>query len=86
MIKKRKSPRNYNRVEPYFHNFEHSPEGLNHCHSDGKNPYRIKHHNRKHVISGNIATGHGRGNKPQKFRFTKRLGDGWDLSSGVKID
>jgi len=78
--------RTYKKVSDYFHNFEHSPKGLNHCHSNGNNPYRIKHYKRKHVISNKIATGHGRGNKPQKFRFTKRLADGWDLSSGKKVD
>jgi len=78
--------RTYNKVSDYFHNYEHDSKGRTHCHSDGKHSYRIKHRNRKHVISNKIATGHGRGNKPQKFRFTRKLGDGWDLSSGAKID
>jgi len=86
MIKKRKSPRNYNRVEPYFHNFEHSPEGLNHCHSDGNYPYTIKHLGGKHVISASIARGHGRGGQPQWFRFTRELGGGYDMASGERID
>lgn len=81
---KRKPQRKYNKVSDYFHNFEHSPSGSNHCHSAGKHPYTISHLGGKHVISGNQATGHGRGNKPQTFKFTKRLGSGYDLASGVK--
>lgn len=77
--------RKYGTVASYFHNYEHDPKGRNHCHSDGKHPYRIKHYLGKHVISAKVAVGHGRGDKPQKFRFPKRLGDGYDLSSGVRV-
>jgi len=84
--KEARTMRTYNKVSDYFHNYEHDPKGLTHCHSDGKHPYRIKHYKRKHVISNRTATGHGRGNKPQKFKFAKKLGNGWDLSSGMKID
>lgn len=78
--------RKYTGVLQYFHNYEHDPLGRNHCHSDGKHPYRIRHSNGKHIISNRIACGHGRGCKPQWFRFTRRLDDGWDMASGVKID
>lgn len=78
--------RTYKTVAEYFHNFEHSAAGLNHCHSDGNNPYKIYHYKGKHVITNKQATGHGRGNKPQKFKFTRKLDRGYDLSSGIKID
>ena len=81
----RKSPRKYTGVLQYFHNYEHDPLGRNHCHSSGKYPYTIKHYNGKHVISNPIARGHGKGGKPQLFRFTRRLGNGYDMSSGVKV-
>ena len=85
MVVKRKRHRRYTGVLQYFHNFEHDPTGRNHCKSDGQHPYRIEHVNGKHQISGKMAIGHGRGGKPQKFKFTKRLGSGWDMTSGVKI-
>ena len=77
--------RNYDKVEDYFHNYEHSDAGLTHCHSEGKHSYTIEHYHGKHKISAQIAVGHGKGNKPVKFRFTKKLGDGWELSSGVPV-
>ena len=77
--------RTYNKPTDFFHNFEHDPKGRNHCKSNGKHPYTIRHKNGKHIISGKIAIGHGRGNKPQKFVFTRRLGSGWDLASGKPI-
>ncbi len=83
---KRRSPRKYDRIEQFFHNFEHDPKGLNHCHSAGNHPYQVHHFGGKHVITGKVARGHGRGCKPQWFRFTRRLSDGWDLASGVKIE
>jgi len=78
-------PRKYNNVLQFFHNYEHDPTGRNHCHSAGQYPYTIHHAEGKHIISGRIACGHGRGGKPQWFRFTRRLGSGWDLSSGKRI-
>jgi len=78
--------RKYTGIFQYFHNFEHDPTGRNHCHSDGNYPYRIEHENGKHIISSRIACGHGRGCRPQWFKFTKRLGKGYDMSSGVKIE
>lgn len=83
--KRRKVRRYKNCVAEFFHNFEHDPKGLNHCHSDGNHPYRIYHLNGKHVITGMVACGHGRGRKPQWFKFTLKLEKGWDLASGVKI-
>ena len=82
----RRKPRSYSSVSQFFHNFEHDPSGLNHCHSAGQYPYTIQHLNGKHVISARIACGHGKSCKPQWFKFTARLGSGWDLSSGVRID
>ena len=82
----RKRPRKYTGTLQYFHNFEHDPKGRTHCKSSGKYPYRIEHMNGRHVISGRTAIGHGRAGKPQKFMFTKRLGSGWDMTSGIKVD
>jgi len=59
--------------------------GRNHCRSNGNFPYTIRHHNGKHIITAKIARGHGRGCKPQWFKFTRRLGGGYDMASGVKI-
>lgn len=78
--------RKYTGVLQFFHNHEHSPDGLNHCHSDGQYAYRIRHEDGKHIISSQVVCGHGLGNKPQWFRFTKRLGDGYDMTSAVRID
>ncbi|KKN16507.1 hypothetical protein LCGC14_0975180 [marine sediment metagenome] len=80
----RRRPRKYTGVLQYFHNFEHDPKGRNHCHSDGNHPYSIWHENGKHIISARIACGHGRGGKPQWFRFTRREGKGWDMASGMR--
>ena len=77
--------RKYTGVLQYFHNFEHDPTGRSHCHSNGNYPYTIRHYNGKHIISSRIVRGHGRGGKPQWFRFTRRLGGGYDMTSGVKI-
>lgn len=77
--------RKYTGVMQYFHNYEHDPSGRNHCHSAGQYPYQIKHYNGQHVISARIACGHGRGCKTQWFKFTRRLGGGYDMASGVKI-
>ena len=78
--------RKYTGTLQYFHNFEHDPEGLNHCHSDGDHPYTVKHENGKHIISHSVVRGHGRGGKPQWFEFTERLGDGYDMASAKRID
>ena len=78
--------RKYTGVLQYFHNFEHDPSGRNHCKSHGNYPYTIQHCNGKHSISSPIARGHGRGCKPQWFKFTKRLGSGYDMASGIKVD
>ncbi|MFA5379940.1 MAG: hypothetical protein WC455_29540 [Dehalococcoidia bacterium] len=82
----RRRPRQYNCVSDYFHNYEHSPEGLTHCHSTGQYPYNVHHFNGHHVITAAVARGHGRGGHEQWFRFSKRLGDGYDLASGTKIE
>ena len=85
-LRKRKRSRQYTGILQYFHNFEHSPQGLNHCKSNGQFPYTIKHHNGKHIISSRLAKGHGRGGKPRMFRFTKREAGGYNMTSGVKSD
>ena len=85
--KRRRKPRKYEgNVAEFFHNFEHDPKGLNHCCSTGNHPYEVRHLDGKHVITSRVARGHGRARKPQWFKFARRLGDGWDLASGVKID
>ncbi len=81
-----KRPRKYTGVMQFFHNFEHDPSGLNHCHSDGQFPYTIEHKDGKHVISHSTARGHGRGGKPQWFKFTVRCEGGFDMASAVRID
>jgi len=73
-------------VGQFFHNFEHSPEGRTHCTGPLSNPYRIVHLHGRHQISLPYAKGHGRGGKPQWFRFPKRLGYGYAMASGVRID
>ena len=78
--------RDYNKVEPYFHNFEHSETGTTHCHSEGDHPYEIKMVGGKHMITAHVARGHGYGNKPQWFVFITKLDGGYDLASGVRID
>jgi len=83
--KTRRNPRKYNGVLNFFHNYEHNPSGLNHCKSAGNFPYTIEHVKGKHKISHRLAIGHGIGCKPQAFKFTKRLGNGYDMASGVKI-
>ncbi|KKK76481.1 hypothetical protein LCGC14_2863210 [marine sediment metagenome] len=81
----KKRPRRYTGVLQYFHNFEHDPTGRNHCKSNGNFPYTIEHVDGKHKISARVAIGHGKGGKSQKFKFTRRLGNGWDMASGEKI-
>ena len=83
--RKGRRPRKYTGVLQHFHNFEHDKTGRSHCRSGGKYPYTIKHVNRRHVISNNIAVGHGRAGKPQLFKFTKRVPGGFDMASGVKV-
>ena len=77
--------RKYTGTLQYFHNFEHDSTGRNHCQSNGNYPYTIKHSNGKHIISKSIACGHGRGRKPQWFRFSKKLDGGYDMTSGIRI-
>lgn len=81
-----KRPRKYTGVMQFFHNFEHDPSGLNHCHSNGDYPYEIQHKDGKHVISHSIARGHGRGCKPQWFKFPVRCDGGFDMASATRID
>lgn len=77
--------RNYDLVWPYFHNFEHDPDGLNHCTGPESLPYVIVHVGNKHKINFQVAKGHGR-EETQWFKFPKKLNDGWELESGIKID
>lgn len=78
--------RTYRQAREFFHNFEHDKLGRRHCKGGASNPYVISHVDGKHKISTRFARGHGRGAQPQWFRFTRRLGNGWDLASGVKVD
>jgi len=78
--------REYTGPLQYFHNYEHDPEGRTHCIGAASNPYVIIHEDGKHVINVKYARGHGKGNKPQWFEFTKKVEKGWDLASGEKID
>lgn len=82
---KRKRQRTFRSPSHYFHNYEHDPRGRTHCKSSGQHPYKIEHSSSKHIISNRVAIGHGRGGKSQAFVFKKRLGKGYDLSSGVKV-
>lgn len=77
--------RKFDKPWDFFHNYEHNPRGRNHCRGPLSNPYIITHEDGKDKISLEYARGHGRAKKMQWFKFTKRLGDGYDLSSGVKI-
>ena len=86
MLTKRRNPRKYTGVLQYFHNFEHDPLGRNHCKGGKSNPYTIEHVNSRHKINLPYARGHGRGGRPQWFQFTRRLSNGYDMSSGQKID
>lgn len=80
------SEREYTGPTQYFHNYEHDPEGRTHCRGPEGNPYRIVHYKGKHIINTQYAKGHGKGNIPQWFKFTDRVGLGWDLASGVKVE
>lgn len=77
--------RKYTGILQFFHNFEHNAKGRNHCKSAGKYPYNIHHAKGKHVISRSLARGHGRGGKPQWFKFTGRVAGGYDMASGKRI-
>jgi len=81
----KESRRTYSSPLQYFHNYEHDPEGRTHCKGPASHPYRIAHEDRKHRITHQYAKGHGKGGKTQWFRFPKRLGTGYDLSSGIKV-
>jgi hypothetical protein len=80
------SEREYTGVTQFFHNYEHDAEGLTHCRGPVSNPYRIVHKNGKHLINVEYAKGHGKLCKEQWFHFTKKVGLGWDLASGVKVE
>lgn len=84
------SEREYTGPTQFFHNYEHDPEGLTHCRGPASNPYRIVHVDGKHAISAEYARGHGKGSHlhapTQWFKFTNRLGLGWDLASGEEIE
>jgi len=80
------SERKYTGPLQYFHNYEHDEEGRVHCEGPPSNPYRIKHVNGKHKINLRFAKGHGYRNKPQWFEFIKKLKNGWDLASGIKVN
>ncbi len=80
------SEREYTGVTQFFHNYEHSFEGLTHCRGPVENPYRIVHYEGRHIINVEYAKGHGMRNIPQWFKFTERLGKGWLIVSGEKIE
>jgi len=79
------SKRKYSGVLQYFHNYEHDSEGRTHCSGPDSNPYRIGHLGGKHIISHRYAVGHGKKCKRQWFKFTRRLGFGYDMASGIKV-
>ncbi len=79
------SKRKYTGASQFFHNYEHSHEGLTHCRGPASNPYRIVHRKGKHTISTKYAKGHGKNKKTQWFEFGSRTGLGWDLASGTKV-
>jgi len=69
----------------YFHYENHGK--LEHCQGGPANPYQTKHSGRGHLISKQYARGHGVGNKPQWFKFTKKHSPGWwVLESGEMVD
>lgn len=70
MTKIRKSPRKYTEIEQFFH------KGTGETHLSG-----VKHIGDKHIIAKRYAKG-----QDQWFRFTERVGNGFDLSSGKKVD
>jgi len=76
----------------YFHNFATHGDnvGYQHCVGGDANPYEIKHITRdgtmEHVISKEYSRGHGYSSKPQWFHFLDKLDNGYDLSSGEKVD
>lgn len=80
------SERKYTGPLQYFHNYEHDPEGRTHCKGPASNPYAIEHRDGVHVINCQFARGHGKGNKPQWFKFMKRVPGGWDLASGEMVE
>ncbi len=82
----KESERKYTGPLQFFHNFEHDPEGRKHCTGPASHPYRVKHVGGKHVITHRFAKGHGKGRKPQWFKFTRKLDNGYDLTSGIKVE
>ena len=82
----KRSERKYAGVSQYFHNYEHSPEGLTHCRGPALNPYRIVHHKGENIINTEYAKGHGKNKETQWFKFGKRVGPGWSLASGVMVE
>ncbi|KKM07596.1 hypothetical protein LCGC14_1732320 [marine sediment metagenome] len=81
----RNGQRRYKGPLQYFHNYEHDVEGRTHCTGPDSNPYEIEHVHGMHKISHQYAVGHGRGGKRQWWHFPKRLEEGYDMSSGVRV-
>ena len=79
------SERKYTGVTQFFHNYENDPEGRTHCLGLPSNPYVIDHYKGAHLISTQYAKGHGLQNKPQWFKFTARLGRGFDMASAIEV-
>jgi hypothetical protein len=80
------SERQYTGPLQFFHNYEHDPEGRTHCMGPESNPYIIVHYDGGHVINTEYAKGHDKKRDITWFRFMDKLGPGWDLASGVRID
>jgi len=78
--------RKYTTPDQYFHNYEHDIEGRTHCRGPESNPYRIVHYKDTHIINTEFAKGHDKKNNIQWFKFTKRKGPGFLLSSGEKTE
>jgi hypothetical protein len=79
--------------EAYFHNFAthniagspfQSP-GYQHCASNGKHQYQLKHFGNRHGINRKYAMGHDRNRSGVWFEFSREIQPGWwDVSSGRK--
>ena len=82
----------------HFHNYgqvnedgEHAhgsstEPGYSHCTSPPSNPWVVFHVGSKHKITSEYARGHGLKYETQWFKFTKKLGNGWDMESEIKVN
>lgn len=72
----------------HFHSRQHgelkSCTGPRTFRGEKQEPYEVTKQDGKLLINKEKAVGHGIKRKPTLFKFTKRVGDKWDLASGVK--